>query len=51
MMRLLDKALDYYGLTEVPGEQNNPVIMSFFQEIGHSCVQGDETAWCSAFVN
>lgn len=41
----------HYGLKEVPGKENNPVIMSFFNTIGHSWVQGDETAWCAAFAN
>jgi len=51
MIRLLNRALDFHGLLEIPGEQNNPTIMSFFKEIGYTWVQGDETAWCSAFVN
>lgn len=51
MTRLLERALDFYGLTEIPGVENNPIIMDFFREIGHTWVQGDETAWCSAFVN
>ena len=49
--RLLNIALSQYGIKEVPGEENNPEIMKYFREIGHDWVQGDETAWCSAFVN
>lgn len=44
-------ASEFIGLTEIPGEQNNPQILTFFQDIGHSWVQTDETAWCSAFIN
>ena len=44
-------ASEFIGLTEIPGEQHNPQILTFFQDIGHSWVQDDETAWCSAFVN
>ena len=44
-------ASEFIGLTEVPGEQHNPQILEFFQDIGHSWVQTDETAWCSAFIN
>jgi len=50
-MTLLDIALGQYGVTEVPGIENNPQIMSYFRETGHNWVQGDETSWCSAFVN
>ena len=45
------KASEFIGLTEMPGEQHNPQILEFFQDIGHNWVQTDETAWCSAFVN
>jgi uncharacterized protein (TIGR02594 family) len=43
--------MDYYGLTEVVGVENNPQIVQFFKDIGHTWVQDDETAWCSAFIN
>ncbi len=50
--KLLHKALEYYGLNELPGPaENNPVILQFFKEIGHQWVKNDETAWCSAFIN
>jgi len=49
--RLLNIALGEYGVKEVPGVENNPEIMKYFKEIGHSWVQDDETAWCSAFAN
>jgi len=45
------EASKYYGLKEIPGEQNNPIILGWFQDIGHSWVQNDETAWCSCFIN
>jgi uncharacterized protein (TIGR02594 family) len=45
------KAMNYYGLTEITGIENNPQILTFFHEIGKTWVQDDETAWCSAFVN
>jgi len=49
--RLLNIALSQYGLKEVPGTGNNPEIMKYFKAIGQDWVQGDETAWCSAFIN
>lgn len=51
MIRMLLRGLELYGLKEIPGEENNPVIMSFFKAMGKTWVQGDETAWCSAFIN
>ena len=49
MSRLTNIALTQYGLKEVPGVDNNPEIMKYFK--GHTWVQGDETSWCSAFIN
>jgi len=45
------KATDYYGLTEIVGEENNPEIMQWFYDLGHTWVQSDETAWCTIFIN
>lgn len=45
------KGMKYYGLTEIPGEANNPQILTFFHGIGKGWVQSEETAWCSAFIN
>jgi uncharacterized protein (TIGR02594 family) len=51
MIDLLHEAFQYYGLEEITGEQHNPQILDFFEEIGENWVQTDETAWCSAFIN
>lgn len=51
LSRLLEIGLSQYGIKEIPGAKNNPEIMKYFKEIGQDWVQGDETAWCSAFVN
>jgi uncharacterized protein (TIGR02594 family) len=45
------RASEFYGLREIPGEQNNPQILKFFKDIGHQWVQDDETAWCCAFID
>lgn len=50
-MGLKERALSQYGILEVPGVENNPEIMKYFKAIGADWVQGDSTAWCSAFVN
>lgn len=51
MKDLFYKALEFYGLEEITGEQHNPDILSMFAGIGEDWVQTDETGWCSAFVN
>ena len=48
---MLLKAMEFYGLNEIPGEKNNPQIIQFFKDIGYEWVQTDETAWCGAFIN
>ena len=50
MSRLLKIALSQYGVTEIPGVENNPEIIKYFKEIGHDWVEGDELSWCSAFM-
>lgn len=46
----LDKAKEYIGVKELPGEKHNSNILKF-----HKATQDqhetDEVAWCSAFVN
>ena len=51
MNRIVVECNRLTGLKEVPGEANNQEIMKFFREIGHTWVQGDETAWCAAAAN
>lgn len=50
-MKPFEIALTQYGVTEIKGEKDNPIIVNYFNEIGHKWVKDDETAWCSAFVN
>jgi uncharacterized protein (TIGR02594 family) len=40
----------FTGLKETPGAVHNPAVLAMLQLVDHS-VQGDETPWCSAFVN
>ena len=51
LSRLLEIAFSQYGLKEVPGVKNNPEIMKYFKAMDQGWVQGDEVAWCSAFIN
>jgi uncharacterized protein (TIGR02594 family) len=45
-----EMAREYLGTEEIPGAQDNPLIVGWLQQIA-SWVQDDETAWCSAFVD
>ena len=49
---ILEIALSQYGNKEIPGEANNPAVLKYFNESGFDGEKlGDDTAWCSAFVN
>jgi uncharacterized protein (TIGR02594 family) len=48
---MVDLALSQYGISEVAGDKHNQIILNYFNEIGHTWVTTDETAWCSAFMN
>ena len=51
MNSIINTALSQYGVTELVGQKHNPVILDYFEKIGHTWVTTDETAWCSAFTN
>ena len=51
MSNLLLKALTQYGIKEVPGKENNPDIIKYFDVLGDGKQWTDEFAWCSAFIN
>jgi uncharacterized protein (TIGR02594 family) len=45
-------ALSQYGIKEIAGGQDNPLILEYFNAIGFDGQKlKDETSWCSAFVN
>lgn len=45
----MEYALAAYGIREIPGQRSNPRIDQFLASVGMG--PGDETAWCSGFVN
>ena len=51
MSDILLKAMSQYGIKEIPGKENNPEIIKYFDIIQGDQVWTDETAWCSAFIN
>lgn len=44
--KILVEALRIYGVKEVPGEEDNPVILSWAKEVGISNYYHDEVPWC-----
>jgi uncharacterized protein (TIGR02594 family) len=51
MNKLLEVALTQYGVKEIVGEQHNPVILGYLDDIGFEYINDDETPWCSTFIN
>jgi len=43
------RAMGYLGLKEVPGKENNPVIVGWWAKI-RAPFKDDETPWCAGFV-
>ena len=50
MSKLLTIAGSYVGTDEIRGSKHNPVILEYFDAVGHGWVKDDETPWCAAFV-
>ncbi len=50
-MKILEKALTQYGISEITGSKDHPQILNYFNALGYDGSKlHDETAWCSAFV-
>lgn len=43
-------AFSKLGLKEIPGANDNPVIVGMFAAIGRPDIRDDETSWCACFV-
>ncbi len=50
-MNHLQIALNEYGVKEIVGDQHNPRVVQYSQDIGNTWVTTDEVYWCSEFVN
>ncbi|MBS0244193.1 MAG: CHAP domain-containing protein [Proteobacteria bacterium] len=46
----LDVLRSRLGVQEIPGEQNNIVILEWFAAVGHPEVHADEVSWCAVSV-
>lgn len=43
--------MKWYGLKEISGAIDNPIIVGWFKEFGYDDIDDDETAWCSLTIN
>ncbi len=50
MTKIMEIANSYVGTDEIRGSKHNPVILEYFDAVGHGWVKDDETPWCAAFV-
>lgn len=50
MTTCADVAARFVGLEEVPGDQSNALVLGMLR-LDAKWVKGDDTPWCSAFVN
>lgn len=48
---LISIALSQYGLKEMPGVADNPVILQMAKDCGFKDYTHDSTSWCSLLVN
>jgi len=48
--KLIQEAIKYYGIKEIPGNKHNKEILGFFKLTGNKNFKSDEIAWCSAFL-
>lgn len=49
-MDLLYSALQYYGLQEIPGKEDNAQVVTWLKRLIHWAAD-DEIPWCAAFAN
>lgn len=46
---VMQVAFSQFATREIVGANHEPQVVQYFNEVGHSWVKDDETAWCSAF--
>ena len=51
MEQLIKIAASQLGVREIPGDEDNPVIVNYAKETGITGISNDEISWCSTFVN
>lgn len=48
--KLIQEAIKYYGISEIPGNKHNKDVLSFFKLTDNKKLRSDEVAWCSVFM-
>lgn len=48
---MLAMMMQFYLMREIPGEDDNAIILHMFHDLGFDDIQDDETAWCAALWN
>ncbi len=48
---ILEKALDYYGVVEFPGDISNPMILSWAKQTKKEWYNEDKLDWCGIFIS
>jgi len=51
MKNLVQIAAQEIGVTEIAGEEDNPIVVKYAKEAGFKDITDDETPWCSVFIN
>ena len=51
MEQLIKIAASQLGVREIPGDEDNPLIVNYAKETGIAGISNDEISWCSTFVN
>ena len=46
----LAETIQLYGLKEIKGDDDNPIILEMYESLGHGWVKHDEVAWCAALI-
>ena len=50
--KMVESAIQYLGIKEIPGKANNPVIMDMAKGLGVADIYtNDDIAWCAVFIN
>jgi uncharacterized protein (TIGR02594 family) len=49
--KVINNAKNELGVKEIPGPDDEPQILKYFEELGLSIAGGDEESWCAVFVN
>lgn len=50
LTKMFELALVEHGVTEIPGQSNNPRILSYAKTAGLEWVKDEDTSWCGIFM-